>query len=73
MLFAIWIVSILVCTAIGSKKGNPVSGFIVGLILGPIGIVLAIFSGDKTRISCKYCAEKISKKAVVCPCCQRDL
>lgn len=73
MWFAIWIVSVFVSTAIGSKKGNPIAGFIVGLILGPIGVILAIFSGDKNRVSCKYCAEKIRKEAVVCPCCQKDL
>ena len=72
MWFIIWVVSVLISTAIGSKKGNPISGFIVGILLGPIGVILAILSSDNTRINCKYCAENIRKEAVICPHCQRD-
>ena len=57
---------------IGAKKGAGTSGFIVGFLLGPLGILIAIFSkGD--RKSCPYCKEWIHKDATVCPHCQREI
>jgi len=67
----IWFISLILATVIGSRKGNPISGFLVGLLLGPIGVVIALVSGDKNRISCKFCAEKIMNTASICPHCQR--
>ena len=68
-----WLLSLIASAVIGSRKGNPVGGTFLGLALGPIGLVIVLLSGSANRISCPYCAEKILKKATVCPHCQRDL
>ena len=68
----IWMVCVLVATMIGSKKGEGVFGFIAGFLLGPIGVLMAIFSkGD--RKSCSFCKESIHKDATVCPHCQKAI
>src|SRR6266540_877282 len=68
----IWILCGVVAAMIGAKKGFGGSGFVVGLLLGPIGILIAIFAkGD--RKSCSYCKEWIHKDATVCPHCQREM
>ena len=56
---------------IGARKGMESSGFVVGFLLGPFGILIALLSkGD--RKSCLYCREWIHKDATVCPHCQRE-
>jgi hypothetical protein len=59
-------------TAIGENKGRGGTGFILGLLLGPLGciIVLAI-SGD--RVNCPFCQSRISPNATSCPKCTKDL
>jgi hypothetical protein len=54
---------------IGSRKGNPVAGLLMGILLGPLGVVIALLSGDKNRAPCMHCAELILKKATICPHC----
>lgn len=61
----------LVGALIGSKKGEPGLGFIWGVFLGPIGILVVVLS-DGNRRPCRFCQEKIHKAAVVCPRCQRE-
>jgi hypothetical protein len=68
----LWILCGVVAAIIGAKKGAGSSGFIVGFLLGPFGILIALFSkGD--RKSCFYCKEWIHKDATVCPHCQRAM
>ena len=65
----IWLMCGIVAAMIGSKKGEGCLSFIVGVFLGPFGILIAIFSkGD--RMSCPFCKELINKNAIVCPHCQ---
>jgi len=66
-------VSILVSSVIGSRKGSPIAGTVLGLILGPLGAIIVLLSGDKNRIACQYCAEKIQKVAKICPHCRKDI
>jgi hypothetical protein len=67
----LWILCGVVAAMIGAKKGVARAEFYAGLFLGPIGILIAIFSkGD--RKSCSYCKEWIHKDATVCPHCQRE-
>lgn len=67
-----WIVCGIVATIIGSRKGAGCSAFIVGLALGPLGIVVAIImKGDRQQ--CPSCQEYINKNASKCPNCQEDL
>lgn len=67
----IWLACGLISAMIGSKKGAGCSGFIIGIILGPLGIVAALISKGN-RKTCPFCKELIHKDAVVCPHCQKD-
>jgi uncharacterized membrane protein len=69
----VWIVSILISAVIGARKGSPLGGTILGLILGPLGTVIVLLSGDKNRSACPYCAEQIQKAAKICPHCHKEL
>lgn len=68
----IWIACGVVAAIIGSRKGEGCAAFFIGIILGPIGILLALGSSGNRR-PCPFCKEMIHKEAVVCPHCQRDL
>ena len=46
----IWMLCVLVATMIGSKKGEGVFGFIAGFLLGPIGVLMAIFSKRRSEV-----------------------
>jgi len=69
--FVFWIICGIVAAIIASQKGSSGCGFaIVGFLLGPFGIILALLlSGEQ----CPYCRKKISKDASVCPYCQKEL
>jgi hypothetical protein len=62
----------IVAAMIGSRKGVGRAGFSVGILLGPIGILIAIFM-EGNRKECPYCKELIHKDARVCPHCQREV
>lgn len=35
----IWVASFLISAVIGARKGNPVGGAFLGLMLGPLGVI----------------------------------
>lgn len=67
----IWLICGLVCAAIGHRKGEGLAAFIVGLILGPFGILFAILSKGH-RKQCPTCMEMVHEDALVCPHCRRE-
>jgi hypothetical protein len=67
----LWLCFGIVGAMIGSRKGSGCAGFALGIILGPIGLLIALVMKGK-RVNCPYCKELISKDATVCPKCQRD-
>lgn len=67
-----WFICAVISAAIGSSKGETVSAFIMGIILGPLGILVALLSSGN-RIPCPACREKIHKKAAICPHCRTQL
>jgi hypothetical protein len=71
--FLIWIASIVAAWAIGNSKSSPVGGILLGLFLGPVGVLCAFALVDNKRHPCPFCRELISKEAVKCPRCQSDL
>jgi hypothetical protein len=73
MLWGIWLVSIFIAAIIGGTRGSPVGGALLGIFLGPIG-VLAAFGLRSTKVAkCPMCKEWIQKDAVKCPRCQSTL
>lgn len=69
----IWLACGVIAGIIGSQKGEGCSGFLVGLILGPIGIITGLLSPGANRVKCPYCRKLIDKKAIKCPYCQSDI
>jgi hypothetical protein len=67
----IWIVCGVAAAFIGSRKGEGPVGLIAGLLLGPLGIFLALLSSGN-RLPCPFCKEPVHRKAVVCPHCRRS-
>ncbi len=54
--------------SIGQSKNAQVLGFWLGLLLGPLGLVITLFSDG--RIPCPFCGDKINGKPEICKSCQ---
>ena len=67
-----WLLCGIVSAVIGNSKGEGCFGFIIGVLLGPFGILIAIFSRGN-QVDCPKCAKRIPNKATVCPFCQSSL
>jgi len=68
----IWLLFGIVASIIGSQKGSGCLGFMLGILLGPFGVLIMIFVPGNRR-TCPYCKELIHKEAARCPHCQKDL
>ena len=66
-----WIVMGVIGGMIGNPKGMGFVGFLLGLFLGPLGIIVVQIS-DGDRRECPFCKKRIDKNATVCPYCQRE-
>ena len=70
MIFAIlWLLCGFIGMMIGSKKGEGCGGFMLGVLLGPIGVIIIMLVRGQ-RKPCLACKELINKKATVCPHCR---
>lgn len=79
----IWIGLGIVGAMIASSKGNSgCGGFALGVLLGPVGLLIAFFSSDDEKEKrrkqggvkkCPYCAEYVKQDAIVCKHCGRTL
>ncbi len=82
----IWLIFGVISAVIASNKGRSGCGwFFVGVLLGPIGIILAlVISKNEDRITrdvldrgdmkaCPYCQELIKTKAIKCKHCGSDI
>lgn len=83
-----FIVLWLICGGIAamiasSKGGSGVIGFIVGVLLGPIGVIVSFFLGNEKaaaaaqistgeRKKCPRCAELVQPDAMVCKHCNHE-
>ena len=70
-LFLVWVLCGFIAGAIGDRKGEFVQAFLLGILLGPVGIALAHFSqGNRKR--CAACRSLIHRDATACAKCGRD-
>ncbi len=86
LLFGFWLLCGFVAASIYKNKGrSPGVAFIVGLLFGPIGVLLALLTSADTKgvqqralqsgemRKCLHCAELVKSDARVCRYCQREL
>lgn len=67
-----WLLFGFIAGIIGSRKGAGCASFLWGFLLGPFGILIAIFRKGDT-VTCPYCKENIRKDALVCKHCGQSL
>ena len=66
-LFVSWILWAAAGYKAGDARNAPVSGFILGLLFGPVGVVVALLDDHRPR--CAACRERIQRQASLCPHC----
>jgi predicted amidophosphoribosyltransferase len=67
-----WFLFGIIAAAIGAKKGEGCLSLILGLLLGPIGILIVLLSKGN-RQTCPYCRELVHKDAAICRHCGKSL
>ena len=81
MVLAILLVCAVLSMIIGATKGRSGAGLLLGLFLGPIGlIIIAVLPPNETALVrdgalklCPYCAEAVKLSASVCKHCGKEL
>jgi len=68
----LWLACGIIAAMIGARKGEGCLAFIAGILLGPVGIIGAVFSRGN-RVECRFCRELIHRDATACPHCQREI
>ena len=67
----IWLLSIILGTIIGNKKGEGCISFGMTVLLGPFWLPVILLSKGNRR-KCPFCAEDIHKEAKICPFCKKE-
>jgi len=78
-----WIAPIWISVHLGHTKGHALLGWLVGLLLGWIGVIIMLVVSPSIEaqrqealawgFACPFCKEPVRHGAIVCPHCQRDL
>lgn len=74
-IFLLWLVlSILVAVFANNRGKSGVLYFLLAVLLSPLlGFLIALISGDATKIKCFNCGQKIDISAKVCPFCKENM
>ncbi len=67
-----WFLCGIVSALIGKQKGFGCNGFLLGVLLGPIGIIIVLLVKGN-RKQCTFCKELINSDAIKCPKCRSKL
>jgi hypothetical protein len=69
----LWIIFSLIGYIIGKPKGKESLGAILGLLLGPIGILIIVIMENQNITKCRTCFGKVDVLAIKCMHCGADL
>jgi predicted amidophosphoribosyltransferase len=73
IILIVWLICGMLAGELWARKGGSAfTGFLIGVVLGPIGVIIALIGGDQ-RPKCPYCSERIQKGAQICPHCRTRL
>ena len=72
ILIVAWLACGIAAAIIGARKGEGLGGFILGVLLGPIGILIVAVSRGNRR-ECPACRELIHAAARICPHCRTEI
>ena len=45
----VWVLSIIAATVIGARKGEMLGAFVIGVLLGPIGVIVVWASSGRRK------------------------
>jgi|GEM_PF-2520456 len=69
----IWLGSAFVCSIVaGNKRRSALAWFIVGALLGPLALIIALCVGEAGN-PCPYCKKTVDPAATKCPYCQSEV
>lgn len=68
-----WGGSIGLSAWLGMQRSLPVLGTLLGVLLGPLGVVATLMQHDRLHVRCRICGEKIPKGIHYCSHCHREL
>lgn len=68
-----YLLMLLASIIIGYRKGNIVAGALLGYVLGPIGVLILLFSKDRKMLPCPECGSKIHRHSYKCPKCHQKV
>jgi hypothetical protein len=72
ILILVWLACPILAGMIAARKGSAFAGLLLGALLGPLGVIIALLSPGSTKV-CPWCRSRIDERASVCPKCTRDI
>jgi hypothetical protein len=76
----VWLLFAIFSAALASSKNRSAFGwFFCGLLLGPFGLLVALFpkvelsAEERTTRPCPFCSQRIKREAKRCDSCNRNL